>query len=409
MNTVGAAEERQPGTIVLAADLVLPLGGIDPIPHGAIAIRDGVVVGVGPLDRVTRIYGEPHMMSGATLLPGLVDAHDHLHGWRADPVADSADATEDALGEIAASETMRHLSKGVTLVRVLGTPHREDLTLRGRAAPNHKWRLPALSCAGLAITGTSGPSAMARVVLDADEARRAVDDEVEHGADWIKVLVSRGIDAAAGTMSAPTLGPEVVHAVVAQARSLGRRVAAHAHGETAIGVAVDAEVDSVEHGTGLTSDLASAMAEQRIALVPTLTTYRRLALRGGEIGLPSAWRSQAASMLDAHSRASRIALDNGVAVAAGSDGFGDLVEELVALSDLGLGPMGALMAGITGGADLVAPGSGQGRIAPGAAANIAVAGDVLTDLTGLREARLVFLDGHLVANLPDGPKDALLG
>ncbi len=406
MTHLASVGHEAPGTLVLAADLVLPLGGADPIHRGAVAIRDGRVVAVGAASEVSRVHGVAWTNPGTTLMPGLVDAHDHLHGWRADPAPGSAAASVGSVADIAATEAARHLSRGVTLVRVLGTPHREDLALRGSSvAGGVRPPLPALVCAGRAITGPAGPSVMARMVHDADEGRRAVDDEVEHGADWVKVLLSLGIDAAGGgPMSQPTLEPEVLGAIVDRAHAHGRRVAAHAHGSAAIGAAVAAGVDSIEHGTGLTTDLARAMAAEGIPLVPTLVTYRRLATRGGEIGLPDAWRRRAAALLDDHTRSTTMALAEGVAVAAGSDGFGDLIDEIVALSTIGLGPLGALEASVAAGGHMVDPTSGQGSITSGVRANLVlVGGDVLADLGALRDVRMVLRDGRPVAIAgPDG-------
>jgi len=380
---------------VIAADAVVTLHDTMVIRPGAVAIKHGRVVALGTIEEVTATHGPAHRLKGATLLPGLVDAHDHLHGWRRDPGAGTSD---DELLEIAGAEATRHLGIGVTTVRVLGTRSRIDVLLRERALTAGV-TLPDLRCAGTAIGGHGAGGPFGRSVSGMGEAEQAVDQEAVAGVDWIKVLVSRGIDAGiGGRVTEPLLGRSMVEAITRRAHGLGLRVAAHAHGEAAIDVAIRAGVDTIEHGTGLRPRQAHEMAARGIALVPTLSTYRRLASDGGRIGLPDGWRRLAASLLDDHARTTASAVEAGVVIAAGSDGFGDIHDEVQALGALGLGTHGALLATIGGGALINGSSTDVGSIAEGMRADLLlVNGDPLVDVAALRDVQLVIRDGAPVA------------
>jgi len=222
------------------------------------------------------------------------------------------------------------------------------------------------------------------------------------GAQVIKV-------AATGGVSTPADGPDDVgfslaelRAVVEAASSRGRRVAAHAIGTQGIANAVDAGVCSIEHGSGLTPDIAARMAERDAFLVPTLTVLN-------ELGDPAVMGQQAYEKAvrwrEAASEAVPMAVKAGVRIATGTDAglgiqHGQNLVELAHLVNAGLSSMDAIVAGTATAADVCGLGDQIGTLEPGKRADLVVAaGNPLDDIDLLADARnitLVVQDGRIV-------------
>jgi imidazolonepropionase-like amidohydrolase len=190
--------------------------------------------------------------------------------------------------------------------------------------------------------------------------------------------------------------PEV-RAVVEVANAARKYVAAHADGVEGIGVALEAGVHCIEHGIYLTAEQARHMAEHNVRLVPTLSTIANMARRGEEWGLPQEWIGIAERTLDVHRSSFQHALDAGVVFGTGTDGYGDMVEEIRAFTTFGVSAMRALQAATRDSAQIVRPGSRVGVLDVGWQADVLVVdGDPLTDLDALRRVRHVMVGGRTV-------------
>src|SRR5688572_13063922 len=240
------------GTVVVDAVVVIDGGRI--VAAGA---RAGVDV---PADAKTLDLGE------GWLLPGLVDAHVHL-AWGA-----AADAAPDAPPP-GTADALTTLRAGFTTVRNLGSTGYADLLLRD-AIEAGRVPGPRMLVAGPGLGAPGGTCARVfageGVVAGPAEARAKVRELAEHGVDWIKFCAGGGVLATSADEDACELPLETMRALVEEAHARSLRVAVHAQGPRAITAALEAGVDSIEHGAWIDEAAARAMKARGIALVPTL-------------------------------------------------------------------------------------------------------------------------------------------
>jgi len=257
------------------------------------------------------------------IVPGLVDAHCHLG-------LDDVGATTDAETEVQAVEDR---DGGALLIRDAGS------------AADTRWihdrvDLPRLIRAGRHIGRTRRYLRNYAHELEPDQVAAVTAAEARAGDGWVK-LVGDWISREEGDL-APSFPAEVFAAAIAAAHQHGARVTAHCFGEAVLPGLLDAGIDCIEHGTGLTTDLIEQMVAQEVALVPTvmqLAKFPEYAAAGA-----ARFPAYATTMTDLHRRARETlmaAFDAGVAVYAGSDGggisrHGNLAGEVVALADLGM-------------------------------------------------------------------------
>jgi imidazolonepropionase-like amidohydrolase len=353
------------------------------IEDGAVVVEDGRIASVGPA-RGLSPNTEAVDLGDVTLMPGLVDAHVHLV-WDA-----SAKPHEVVERESRALTVLRcaknaalHLRAGVTTVRDLGATDGLSIDV-ARAVELGLLPGPRVVAAGRAIAMTGGHGwFLGREADGADAVRRAAREEP----------------------GSPQLTTEEMRAGVEEAHKAGRRVAAHAYSTAAIGNALEAGVDSIEHGSFLDRDTAEMMRETGTWLVPTMSVYATMSEKGPELGAPEYIQRKTAEVLEASRRAFRLALDAGVPMAAGTDcgapghPHGTLREELKLMVEAGATPQQALKFGTSGAARLLGLGNELGTLGPGKRADVlAVGGDPLRDIHALDEVRLVLRDGVEVAS-----------
>jgi imidazolonepropionase-like amidohydrolase len=350
-------------------------------------IADAVVYLDG--DRITRVTSGGAVARGyrvievETLLPGLIDAHTHL-AWAGAPGDDPARAT---------------LRAGFTTVRNLGSNGTEDQQLRALAdAPRVFLSGPGLGPKGGVFHQTFGDGAIVERADDGAEKVRAQIRDLH--VDLIKVCAGGGVVASPRDADATELDAETLAAIVSEAHSWGLKVAAHAQGANAIRNAVNAGVDSIEHGGGIDRETAVLMRERQIALVPTLA---RLTSR-----LEAAKAQGAAADVIERIEANReriltnirAAIAAGVTIVNGSDAtvlpHGRNAEELQALVSVGLTPLEAIRAATTRAAALIGR-KDLGCVTAGCAADlVAVDGDPLADVGALLKPRTVIARGRIV-------------
>jgi len=371
------------------------------------AIQDAaVVVEGGRISYVGQAAGVPPGtevvdLGDATLLPGLVDAHVHLV-WSA-----SAEPHEVVERESRALTALRcannaalHLRAGVTTVRDVGATDGLSIDV-ARAVGLGVLRGPRVIAAGRAIAMTGGHGwFLGREADGAEAVRHAVRSELKAGATCIKLMASGGVYGHAEEPGSPQLTVEEMRAGVEETHKAGRKVAAHAYSIEAIGNALDAGVDSIEHGSFMDRDTAGRMRESGTYLVPTMSVYRAMSEGGPELGAPEYIRRKTADVLEASREAFRLALEAGVPVAAGTDcgapghPHGTLPEELMLMVESGASPIQALRFGTSAAADLLGLGDEVGSLEPGKRADLlAVDGDPTSEILALREVRLVLRDG----------------
>jgi imidazolonepropionase-like amidohydrolase len=303
----------------------------------AVVLPDGVerdlyVVG----DRITfaPVAGADTVLAGGWVLPGLVDCHCHLgmqpdvEGWTPEP-------------EALAAQAVLNRDAGALLLRDAGSPVDNSYV-------QTRDDLPRLLRAGRHISRPKRYIRDLGVEIEPADLVAEVERQVGYGdGGWVK-LVGDWIDRSVGDL-APLWPADVLIAAVARAHELGARVAVHTFGEDTLPDLIAAGVDSIEHGTGLTTP--DAMAARGLALVPTLINIDRFP--GIAAQAEGKYDSYAAHMRALHRTAparTRAAYEAGVPVYAGTDAgggiaHGRITDEILALHEAGLPAEAALAAG----------------------------------------------------------------
>ena len=250
--------------------------GNDPIDNAVIAIRVGKIIYAGPASGWSGATGEDVTsldLRGNFVLPGLIDCHVHLSG--------SGEADSQFFmptGQMALKilkNAQRNLAAGITTVRDLGGWSELEFDVR-RAIQRGEFPGPRMCLAGRFISITEAGAdyyiGMYRVADGVDEVRKAVREQVKHGADLIKMGVTGAVLVESGVPGTTHFNTDEVCALVEEATKFGKRVAAHAHGIDGVRKAVQAGIHTLEHGTYLFQDpqVIQHMAQQGIFLVPTL-------------------------------------------------------------------------------------------------------------------------------------------
>lgn len=404
------------GTVAIRAARIIDGTGAAMIQNGLVIVTDDRIVAVGPASSV-RVPADARRvdLGDMTLLPGFIDMHVHLMGREFDDPGVFQGNVTDYPGFQAAlgvEHARRTLLAGFTSVRMVGALRFEDLGLRnaidGGYVPG-----PRIQTAGHALGITGGhcdennytPGLIdgtpeTGIADGADEVRRAVRYQVKYGADVIKTCATAGV-LSGGTQSvgASQYSLEELSVMVAEARTLGRKVAAHAHGTAGIKLAVQAGVASIEHGSFLDEDGARMMTQRGTMLVPTLMAGEAV-LRLADAGrMPPLVAVKARAAGSAMRNSIRIAKAAGVRIALGTDAgvgtHGQNGHEFTLMVEWGgLTPMEAIVAGTSTAAELLGWQDRVGTIAVGRLADlVAVPGDPLRDVTALERPSFVMKGG----------------
>jgi imidazolonepropionase-like amidohydrolase len=341
-----------------------------------------------------------------TLLPGLIDAHVHLCMDAGDaPLDRPTDAAALAIrGVVGALATLRG---GVTTVRCVGTPGNVDLTLRDAIArgaiPG-----PRVVAAGRTIAMTGGHGHTMAIEADGvDAVMGAVRTQIKAGADVIKLMVTGGVLTPGGRPGTSQMLPEEIAAAIRVAHRANRRVCGHAEGPEGVRDAVEAGIDSIEHGFFSESDpLIGHMRQNPTYLVPTLVAYAAI-LEARDM-LPTEAVTNAEAAIERHRQSFRAALRGGVAIAMGSDAgtpgnpHGENWREIAHMIGQGMEPAAALQAATLNAAALVAI-PDVGVIEEGMNADLLlVRGNPLSDVTCLADVRDVWARGRRLADMSAG-------
>lgn len=372
----------------------------DALEDAAVVVEDGRIASVGPA-RELSTDTEVVDLGNATLLPGLIDAHVHLV-WSAsaDP-REVVDSESRALTVLrSAANALRHLRAGITAVRDVGSTEGLAVDI-ARAVEQEIIPGPRVVAAGKAIAMTGGHGwFLGREADGPDAVQRAAREEMKAGANCVKLMASGGVYGHAEEPGSPQLTVEEMRAGVEEAHKAGRKVAAHAYSVEAINNALDAGVDSIEHGSFIDEETAGRMRELGTYLVPTMSVYAAMSEREPELGTPDYIQRKTAEVLDKSREACRLALEVGVPVAAGTDcgapghPHGTLAEELHLMVEVGATPMQALRCGTLDAAELLGLANEIGSLEPGKRADLVVVdGNPLEDIRALNQVRLVIRGG----------------
>ena len=325
-------------------------------------------------------------LGGATVLPGLIDAHCHVlsttersPGFGPPPPLHGEAPRPAALGHyILAGAGERIVRSGFTTVRDVGSDDDEARALEGPRSTSGSCRVRGPVRAGASCRrrhrGASSSESMYREADGPWEMRKAVREQIRRGADYIKFMATGARSVVAEDPEPPQMTLEEMTSIVDEAHRMGRRVAAHAEGLAGTRWAIEAGADTIEHGLSLHRDpaLLDTMAGRGTVLVPTLTTFHDLAHRFAADFAP-ALVEQAKRQLEESLETVAAARVAGVILALGYDSGppGASANELLRLGEAGLSPIEALRAATIGGAAALGC-PDLGRIAVEAIADLVV-------------------------------------
>ena len=409
-----------PVTVIRAGVLIDGVSG-SPKANQVIVIRGNRIesVGTGAIPAGAKVID----LSGATVLPGLIDAHTHVFLQGEDPADGGYDVQllKYPLAYRAARATVavrRALEQGFTSIRDVETEGAGygDVGIK-RAVDEGHIPGPRMFVATRAISTTGGynlegyaPEVVVpkgvQIVDGPVEARKAAREQLEYGADWIKVYMTHRswVDAAGNLFSQPTLTLEELKAIVDETHGWGKKVACHAYGGLGLRRALDGGCDSIEHGLELDDAAVAQMVKQGIWLCPTMAPYYK---HWEPESTPNGKRDR--KRVEVHGPSFRRALKAGVKIAFGSDvgGFSwsePMAQEFPRMVEFGMTPMQAIQSATSRAAEMLGMKGQLGVIAPGAYADIVAAtGDPLKDVRVLEKIGFVMKDGKVFKEVPKAP------
>jgi imidazolonepropionase-like amidohydrolase len=362
-------------------------------------------------------------LGAATVLPGLIDTHTHIFLQGEVPEAGGYDvqllkfpASYRVARAIVAAR--RALAQGFTTIRDVETEGAGYGDVGIKQAINEGYIPgPRMFVSTRAISSTGGYSLDdyapeitvpkgAQIIDGPVEARKAAREQLDHGADWIKVYMTHRswVDEQGALVSQPTLTVEELRAIVDEAHGWRKRVACHAYNGPGLQRALDGGCDSIEHGLELTDVQILQMVKQGTWYVPTLAVYYYdLDPPQSESGKRDRQR------IALHAVSFRKALRGGVKMAFGTDvgGFSwsdPIAQEFEREVEFGMTPMQAIQSATSRAADLLGKRGQLGVIAPGAFADlIAVGTDPLADISVLKKPLFVMKDGVVFQSMSGAP------
>ena len=420
-----------PTTVVRAARMIDPKSG-NVMQNPVVIVQGGRITSVGA-NAAIPAGAKLVDLGSLTLLPGLIDAHTHL--------------TEDFSGNfnerrlqkldlniseqaIRATEYARvTVEAGFTTVRDLGSrsvSSREfvDVALRN-SINKHVIVGPRMLVATKGIGATGGhfdptngfrdflfgrePDYTDGIADGPDEIRKAVRFEVKNGADVIKAAVSGGVLSLTDEVDVPQFTPAEIAALVDESHRLRKKVAVHCHGDSVAREAIEAGVDSIEHGSFMKPDTLTMMKKKGTFLTPTLMASEWI--MGKIADYPPALQAKAKAATAARSEMFRNAVRMGIKISFGTDAavfpHGQNAKEFKLMVDLGMNPIDALKSATATDAELLGIAQKVGTLEKGKLADvIAMPGDPIADITATERVLFVMKEGRIILQGPSGTEKA---
>jgi len=390
-----SAQPRQNPEIVIRGDRIADVytAGTRPTPAGAEVLDLG----------------------DTTVLPGLIDCHTHIFLQGEVPAAGGYDvqllkfpASYRAARAVVAAR--RALEQGFTTIRDVETEGAGYGDVGIKQAINDGYIPgPRMFVSTRAISSTGGynlegyaPEIVvpkgAQLIDGPVEARKAAREQLDNGADWIKVYMTHRswVDEQGALVSQPTLTVEELKAIVDETHGWRKKVACHAYNGIGLQRALDGGCDSIEHGLELSDAQIAQMVRQGTWLVPTLAVYYH---DHEPPDTPGGMRDR--KRVEVHGVSFRKALRAGVRIAFGTDVGGfpwsePIAQEFPRMIEFGMTPMQAIQAATSRAAELLGKRGELGTVAPAAYADlIAVAGDPLADVGVLQHVSFVMKGGKV--------------
>jgi imidazolonepropionase-like amidohydrolase len=407
--------QQEPVTVIRAGSLIDGRSNTAR-SNQLIVIRGNKIESVGDASSAKAPAGAKVIdLSSKTVLPGLIDTHTHLFLQGEDPAKGGYDIQifRYPIGYRVARATVsarRCLEQGFTTIRDVETEGAGygDVGIK-QAVEEGIIPGPRMFVVtrGISTTGGYNPEDYApeitipkgvQIVDGPIEARKAAREQMDHGADWLKVYMTHRswVDDKGNLVSQPTLTVDELKAITDEAHGWTRKVACHAYNGIGLHRALDGGCDSIEHGLELDDAAVQQMVKQGTWYVPTFSVYY---YDHPPENTPAGKRDR--KRVELHGVSFKKALSAGVKIAFGTDvgGFDwndPIAQEFAYLVQFGMTPMQAIQSATTRAADLLDRQGQLGVIAPGAYADIiAVDADPLKDVNVLKNISFVMKDGKV--------------
>lgn len=390
---------------------VVNIDGGTPIENAVVVIDGERISAIGPASRTQVPAGaEVIQMPGTWLIPGLMNMHVHF-GLKL-PGKDRAALADETTAELTLRmmvNARKSLEVGVTTIRMTGSEGNTGVAIREAIARGDYPGPRVFTAGGVTMTGGHGSKPGVTYNDGPYEMVKTTRSKISDGQDWIKIAISGGVATDGGGIAEALMTPEEMRAVIDAAHRFNIPVAAHSGSTAATNAAVDADVDSIEHGYVLDRPLLKKMAKNNTWLVPTIMVTHP----GGReyferIGSPEWYLKRRESVGKQHWETLKAAIQENVKIALGTDqmpfepndGTSSTVREAEAYVEAGMTPLQALRSATIASATMLRAEKDIGSIEVGKYADIlAVTGDPLKNISSLRNITLIMKGGVVHRNV----------
>jgi len=376
------------------------------IPDAAVIVENGKIIYAGPEDCVSLTGVKTYTYENATILPGLIDAHVHLtFDGSEDPIQKIKSDNGSLLPTLRAIKNAeKHIKAGITTIRDCGS---RDYIIVEIAQAVRDGRLPGLPhilASGPVICITGGHGYF--IGLEADgphEVCKAVRKAIKKGSHFIKLIATGGVLTPGSKAGVTQFNLNEIEVAVKEASKAGLRSAAHAHGSEGIKLALEAGISTIEHASYIDDRGISLFLQTDAIAVSTLLASQRQVEHLTKI--PKYIADKISCHIETEKNSLKRLIDAGIPIAGGTDAgtpfnfHGELVEQLIILSDCGLGNIGALKAGTYYSALALGLQDSIGILQQGKIADILVVkGNPVDNLTALKSVLSVWKSGEIIIN-----------
>lgn len=393
-----------PAKAIVGATVVNIDGGA-PINNAVVVIDGERIKAIGPASSTPVPEGaEVIQMPGTWLIPGLMNMHVHF-GLKL-PGKDRAAFGDETTAELTLRmmvNARKSLAAGVTTIRMTGSEGNTGIAIREAIARGDYPGPRVFTAGGVTMTAGHGSRAGNTYNDGPYEMVKTARARISEGQDWIKIAISGGIATDGGGIAEALMTPEEMRAIIDASHRFGVKVAAHSGSTAATNAAIDAGVDSIEHGYVLDRAVLKKMVKNNTWLVPTIMVTHP----GGKeyfqrIGSPEWYLKRRESVGKQHWETLKAAIQEGVNIALGTDqmpfepndGTSSTVREAEAYVEAGMTPLQALRSATIAPAIMLKADGDIGSLAVGKYADIlAVSGDPLENIGTLRNIVMIMKGG----------------